>query len=86
MLKALQMGGGFGLRRGARKLRVDVEMPHEDQEALDALRLLSSGYGANSPQYDEISRASVDVCKEFPDGSASGAAGVRHFVVYGALS
>ena len=62
MLKALHMDGAglrkSGLKRkgvfreGARKLRVDVEMPHEDQEALDALRLLSSGYGAHSPQYD----------------------------------
>ena len=60
LLKALQMedegmrkeGNGV-FRAGASKLRVDVEMPHEDQEALDALRLLSSGYGAHSPKYDD---------------------------------
>jgi hypothetical protein len=43
-----------GVRRPrAKKLRVDVEMAHEDQEALDALRLLSSGYGTHSPKYEE---------------------------------
>ena len=60
LLKALQMEDG-GMRKegngvfraGVSKLRVDVEMPHEDQEALDALRLLSSGYGAHSPNYDD---------------------------------
>jgi len=31
-------------------------MPHEDQEALDALRLLSSGYGTHSPKYEEDAR------------------------------
>jgi hypothetical protein len=69
LLQALQMDDG-GMRRagagvfraGASKLRVDVEMPHEDQEALDALRLLSSGYGANndSPVYHDAESLAED--------------------------
>jgi len=32
-------------------------MPDEDKEALDALRLLSSGYGTHSPNYADVSGA-----------------------------
>ena len=68
LLKALQTGGGVRkaggskgragrssvVRPGVNKLRVDVEMPLEDKEALDALRLLSSGYGQHSPLPDAV--------------------------------
>jgi len=53
-------GGGGGaaatggiVRPGTNNLKVDVNMPTEDQEAVDALKLLSSGYGNESPSYED---------------------------------
>ena len=68
---AVRAGDRVGvIRPRAKKLRVDVDMEQEDQEALDALRLLSSGYGAHSPKYEDESASEVWASGEGEEGEA----------------
>jgi hypothetical protein len=51
-------------------------MPHEDQEALDALRLLSSGYGAQSPQLEASGAAPQEsLCNDAEEGASKESGG-----------